>query len=111
MIRTFTSQQHVASQQPVMNAIAWIITLAGVVSLIACVAGIAYVITRPQARLLYTDSNLHDTYYVMTTKKTMALPLLLAASLSVAIAITGYSRTDYFLRQRFAPLMKPAEKI
>jgi hypothetical protein len=102
--------QHVIPQQSVMNTVAWVITTAGALSFIACLVGAVYVLVRPEARLIYTDSSLHDTYYVMASAKTVLLPLLLAAFLSGAIVLIGYSRTDYYLRQRFSPFVKQMEK-
>jgi len=96
--------------QPVMNTVAWLLTVAGAIGFVAAAAGSVYILLQPRSRIISSETSLHDTYYVIVHSKMQIWPLLLCMALSAAIAVIGYSRTDRFVRRMLRPMLEQADK-
>ena len=45
-----------------MNAIAWLLTIAGAVAFAAAATGVVYVVLKPEGRIISSDTSLPETY-------------------------------------------------
>jgi hypothetical protein len=86
-----------------MNVIGWLLAISGSVAFLAAGVGIVYVLFRPEALVLSSETSLHDSYYVTTHVRAFILPLVLSMVLSASIALIGYSQTDQFVSRMFRP--------
>jgi hypothetical protein len=83
--------------QGVTNIIGWLLVTSSVIGTASAVSGIAYIALRPDSLIASdVDLHLHDTYYVVRTKKSAIWPLLLCIALSSAVGFVGYMHTDRF---------------
>ena len=94
----------------VMNVVGWCLTVGGAVSFVAAAVGIAYTLIVPDARVTYSETSLHDTYYVVSQSRTLLLPLVLAAVLSAAVALIGYSSTAHYIQRALSVSPQDTEK-
>jgi H+/Cl- antiporter ClcA len=81
-----------------LNVLAWVISVAGVISFIAASVGLALVIKA----LLHdaavdTTEELRGSYYVLRYSRQAVWPFVAVIALSVIITFAGLSRTDCFL--------------
>jgi hypothetical protein len=97
--------------QPVMNAIGWVLALAGSVAFAAATFAVIYFFVRPDSLTTSSETSYHDTYYVSVHTRLQFWPLVFCILLSALIAMIGYSRTDHFINRRLRSGLERVEKI
>jgi hypothetical protein len=86
-------------QQHPINLVAWALVGAGLTGATAACVGLVWAFIPGHLALAQIDMTLHDTYYVVHSGRRFLWPMLLSLSLSVSIAIIGYTHTDrYYIR-------------
>ncbi len=80
------------------NLVAWCLTVCGCAAFLVAGIGIVFALISPdQGPNSEVAASLHDTYYIIHRSRSVVWPLLLCATLSVAIAIVGYTLTTHYI--------------